>query len=279
MKILAIGDFHGKFPLRLKRLAKEVDLIVSVGDYSPWRFKKIFFKHCYRKDMEIWEVVGKRKYKNGFLKDLKIGETILKFFGSIKTPVVTVVGNYDGHQVNDSYSNYKSKVSWQNHDFFNDAIKKYPHIKRIDYRAIRIGEMILIGAYGASSPGEVKSKAYRRYRKKLDSLFKKYRKENKKGKVIFVSHNVPYDTRLDKISDDGAPSIVRGKHYGSKMIRRIIDRYQPVLAIGGHMHENQGKSKLGKTIIINTGAAMDGKCAVIYFDEKIGKVKKVEFIN
>ncbi len=41
MKILAIGDFHGKFPVELKKLVKEVDLILSVGDYPSWEFKKI----------------------------------------------------------------------------------------------------------------------------------------------------------------------------------------------------------------------------------------------
>lgn len=33
MRILVIGDFHGKFPKKLKKEAKKVDLVVSVGDY------------------------------------------------------------------------------------------------------------------------------------------------------------------------------------------------------------------------------------------------------
>ena len=44
MKILAIGDFHGKFPMKLKKLAKSADLIVSVGDYPAWSLKKEFFE-------------------------------------------------------------------------------------------------------------------------------------------------------------------------------------------------------------------------------------------
>ena len=44
MKILAIGDFHGKFPAKLQKLAKSVDLVISIGDYKPWRLKKIFLK-------------------------------------------------------------------------------------------------------------------------------------------------------------------------------------------------------------------------------------------
>jgi predicted phosphodiesterase len=43
MKILAIGDFHGKFPAKLKKEARKVDLILSTGDYAgidEWRKEK-----------------------------------------------------------------------------------------------------------------------------------------------------------------------------------------------------------------------------------------------
>ena len=97
--------------------------------------------------------------------------------------------------------------------------------------------------------------------------------------MIFVSHNMPYNCRLDKIRDKNAPASVRGKHYGSKLIRRIIDKHQPVLAIGGHIHENQGKCKIGRTLVVNPGAAVDGRCAIIDFDENKGKVKSVKFVK
>lgn len=43
MKILAIGDFHGKFPEKLKKkIGKEKpDLIVSIGDYIPFYYRKL----------------------------------------------------------------------------------------------------------------------------------------------------------------------------------------------------------------------------------------------
>ena len=49
MKILAIGDFHGKFPQKLKKRVKKekIDLIVSPGDYFPWRLKEKFFQKIY----------------------------------------------------------------------------------------------------------------------------------------------------------------------------------------------------------------------------------------
>ena len=48
-----------------------------------------------------------------------------------------------------------------------------------------------------------------------------------------------------------------------------------ILAIGGHFHENQGKCKIGKTLVVNPGAAGEGKCVIIDFDEKKGAVNGI----
>ena len=63
------------------------------------------------------------------------------------------------------------------------------------------------------------------------------------------------------------------------MIRRIIDRYQPFIAIGGHIHENPGKDKLGKTIVVNPGYGKKGQFAVIDINEKNGKIREIEFFG
>jgi len=279
MKILAIGDFHGKFPVKLKKLAKDVDLIISVGDYFPWRLKEEFFKHCYKTNKELWEIVGKKRFKEAKLKDLEIGgKRVISFLDKFKVPVVTVPGNYDTPEFNDHYSekNFSSSSwKWVNHDFFSPIIKRYKNIRRIDYSYFKIGDLVLIGGFGHSSPGNVKSFAYKKHRKILDRLFEK----NKKSTIIFIGHNMPYDTKLDLIRDKRANKKARGRHFGSKLIQRIIKSYQPALFIGGHFHENQGKCKIGKTLVVNTGAAMDGKAALIYFDEKKAKVKSIKFVK
>jgi Icc-related predicted phosphoesterase len=279
MKILVIGDFHGKFPVKLKRLAKGVDLIVSVGDYFPFSYRKLFFKYSYGTDKELWEVVGKRRVKEFILKDLRNGEMILKSLNKIGVPVISVVGNIDYTHLHDTFDERHGRQSkswaWHDQDFFSKIVKKYKNIRRFDYKSLKIGGLTFVGAYGHTFPGRVKSKAYKKHRSILDRLFGKFRKDD----VIFVSHNMPYDCRLDKIRDKDADAQVRGQHYGSKLIRRIIDKHQPVLAIGGHMHENQGKVKIGKTLVVNPGAAYDGQAAIIDFDVEKGRIKKVEFVK
>ena len=285
MKILAIGDFHGKFPEKLKKLVKKekIDLVISLGDYCPFIYRKIWFEHCYGKNIELWEIIGKAKMKRLVEKDLERGKRVLKQLNNLNLPVFTVIGNLDYANLNDQYQKEKwarsGKWKWYGQDFFSKIIKKYKNIKRFDYKAVKFGGLVLVGGFGHTSPGDVKSKAYKKHRQKLESLFKRFGKENKEGKVIFVTHNMPYDTLLDKIKDKEADERVRGKHYGAKLIRRIISKHQPVLHLGGHHHENQGKCKIGKTIVVNTGAAKDGKAVIIDFDEKKKKVNNVKFVR
>jgi Icc-related predicted phosphoesterase len=281
MKILAIGDFHGKFPGRLYRLAKEADLILSAGDFFPWSMKKIFFKHCYKKEKYLWDIIGKKKYKELTLKDLARGESkVIKPMNDLGNKAITTIGNYDSTNTNDQYNEEKwnKKWGWAEQDFLAKILKKYKNIRRTDYKFTRAGGLVIIGGFGHSSPGDEKSTAFKKHKKVLENLFRKFKKENKEGKVIFIFHNMPFNTKLDIISRKAAKE-ARGKHFGSKLTRQIIDRFHPILAIGGHMHENQGKCRIGRTLVVNPGAAVDGKAAIIDFDEKKKKVLSVDFIR
>ena len=275
MKILVIGDFHGRFPVKLKKEAKKADLVISLADYCPFFYREVWFKHCYHSNTELWEVIGKKRYAQWIKKDLKHGEKVIKELNKLSVPVHTVIGNLDYTGVADVYDPKKSKWKWPEQDFFTNILKKYKNIRRFDYSFFKFNDLVFIGSFGHTFPGKVKSKNYRKYKKKVDKLFNKYKKE----KVIFVSHIVPYNTKLDKITAKYADKDVKGKHYGSKLIRRIILKYKPLLALGGHIHENQGKQKLGRTLIVNPGAVVDGKAAIIELDDKTKNVKKIKFLR
>jgi Icc-related predicted phosphoesterase len=287
MKIFAIGDFHGKFPQKLKkRIKKESpDLIVSIGDYPTFSLKKLFFKHTYGKDKEVWDIIGKSKFKKLVENDWRSGENVIRKLSKLPFPIITTIGNYDG-VIQDSHDPEKvqhlknrKRWEWYEQDFFSKIMKKYQNIKRIEYSSFKIKDIVFIGGYGHSFPGEVRSRNFRRYKKKLDALFRKFRKENKEKKVIFIFHNMPYKSGLDKIRSRNAPKEARGEYYGSKINRRIIDQYQPILGIGGHFHENQGKTRLKKTTVINVGSASEGKAAIIDYNEDKGKINKIRFIK
>ena len=95
------------------------------------------------------------------------------------------------------------------------------------------------------NPEEIK-KDYEEGKEKVFSLF-----ESANKPVIFLSHNVPFNTKVDMIAWEGSPR--KGQHFGSLIAREACDKYQPVVCIGGHMHEHHDKDILGKTVVINAG--------------------------
>jgi len=63
--------------------------------------------------------------------------------------------------------------------------------------------------------------------------------------LVLVSHQPPYDTKLDMIST--------GLHVGSKSVRAFIEERRPAVCICGHIHEAYGVDRLGSTVIVNPG--------------------------
>ena len=71
----------------------------------------------------------------------------------------------------------------------------------------------------------------------------------------------PYDSGLDRapeLGEDLVPRMHGGqtvyKPVGSTAVRRIIEEYQPLLALHGHIHESRGAIRLGRTLAVNPGS-------------------------
>jgi Icc-related predicted phosphoesterase len=79
--------------------------------------------------------------------------------------------------------------------------------------------------------------------------------------AIFNIHVPPYQTVLDQCPElDGELRPVhRGGNpvmtsAGSTAVRELIEQYQPVLGLHGHIHEGRGVAKLGRTVCVNPGS-------------------------
>ena len=80
-------------------------------------------------------------------------------------------------------------------------------------------------------------------------------------RAVFMIHVPPHDSGLDTapILDENlrptvsAGDVLRGP-VGSTAVRKIIEDYQPLLSIHGHIHESGGERKIGKTLAINPGS-------------------------
>lgn len=93
---------------------------------------------------------------------------------------------------------------------------------------------------------------------RIDALAKQVKNQ---GKAIYNIHVPPYNTALDKapaLDSSLKPIIMPGavqlKPVGSTAVTAVIKRYQPLLALHGHVHESRGSTKLGRTLCINPGS-------------------------
>ncbi|MFH1501272.1 MAG: metallophosphoesterase [archaeon] len=286
MKILAIGDFHGKFPNKLlRRIKKEkFDLILSPGDFcGNMQLSKLFFKYAYGCDKELWEYIGKRKVNKLEKKNLEDGVGVGKKINLIGKKVIATKGNWDPTNIPEPGSRYKDPFTKK----FNAAFKKLKNIKIVDFKSYKYQGYNFVGYPRSSYPGHMTPARRKRLKKRnereinkiikmLDEDNKKYFKRIKKQfkpETIFITHNAPYNTKLDLIKK--GPQ--KGKHYGSYLARKVIKELKPILVVCGHMHENQGKQKVGRSWVVNTGAAYEGKAAIIDLDGK--RVKSIKFLR
>jgi Icc-related predicted phosphoesterase len=82
--------------------------------------------------------------------------------------------------------------------------------------------------------------------------------------AIFNMHVPPYDCTLDDCpkldwsTDPPTPIVTAGVPQsapaGSIAVRRVVEKYQPLLLLTGHIHESRGLVKVGRTTVINPGS-------------------------
>jgi len=79
--------------------------------------------------------------------------------------------------------------------------------------------------------------------------------------AIFNLHCPPFHSGLDTAPalDADLKPVVRGGHVevkpvGSTAVRQVIDRFQPLLGLHGHVHESPGMKKIGRSMCINPGS-------------------------
>ncbi len=100
------------------------------------------------------------------------------------------------------------------------------------------------------------------------------------GHAVFNLHCPPHGTHIDQaalLDDQLRPRTEGGQvvtgPVGSTAIRRLVERYQPVLGLHGHIHESPGGQKIGRSFVLNPGSEYgDGvlRGALVTIDRKKG---------
>lgn len=87
-----------------------------------------------------------------------------------------------------------------------------------------------------------------------EEITEKLEKISKKGMVL-MTHAPAYGSGLDLIS--------AGFNVGSTAVKEIIEKYKPVAALSGHIHEAICVKEENGTLYVNPGAAKEGHAAIL----------------
>jgi len=106
--------------------------------------------------------------------------------------------------------------------------------------------------------------------------------------LIFNIHVPPYDSGIDsapELDENMRPRLGPGGQImmipaGSKVVRKAIEKYQPLLSLHGHIHEAKGFAKIGKTLCLNPGSEyQEGILRGVLVQLDKGKVKDFIFTS
>ena len=140
------------------------------------------------------------------------------------------------------------------------VIENAAHVQACDDRIVRVGDHEMISCAYANptpwnSPRELDEDAlYARIKRMAEQL-------ESPETAIFNLHVPPYDSGLDTANEinpdltvvfkSGQPNPIP---VGSTAVRQLIEEYQPLLALHGHIHESRGEARIGRTLCINSGS-------------------------
>jgi Icc-related predicted phosphoesterase len=257
MRFLVLGCLHGQIPrIHYKRF----DAVIACGDFCSDAHRKFMFeaiKHnlADQKNQLTWvDIVGEKEARHLVAQSVRDGRRVLQHLNTLGVPVYVVPGNND-------WTGYDSSFSVARKNHYHSMLKGLKNIVDIHRKAIVVDEYMLVG-YGISHGPE-----YPQYREDIRRFTKRQLMEKKREyeralrtyekkfntprPVVFVSHNVPYGTKIDVIRNKYSPR--NGQHFGSLLVRDLVKKHQPVVCLGAHMHEHFEAIKMGKTPCVNAG--------------------------
>jgi uncharacterized protein len=143
----------------------------------------------------------------------------------------------------------------------DEAVARAARVEPCDERLVEFDgyEMLSLGYSNLTpfhSPRELtEDELYRRVARLAEQLCQPAR-------AIFNLHVPPYDSGLDTAAelDEDLSVVTIGAEpklipVGSTAVRELIEHYQPLLALHGHIHESPGATRIGRTLCINPGSA------------------------
>jgi len=167
----------------------------------------------------------------------------------------------------------------------DEALAESGLVVNPDGRVVEIKGGLKLVSLGASNPTPwhtprelPEEEIYRRLSKLVEEA-------GDPSSTLLNVHVPPYGTVLDlaPLLDSELKVVRRSgevemKHVGSTAVRRVIEEFQPLASLHGHVHESKGIAKIGKTFCFNPGSDYSsGALRGVLLTVEPGKVKSYMF--
>jgi len=148
-----------------------------------------------------------------------------------------------------------------NDDVFeiDDAIAASKLVRSVEGQCIELDEHHEMVSSGWSNPTPWDTHREEPEEALLERIEAVIAKASNPSNAVFNLHPPPYGSGLDEapeLTKDMRPAYA-GRSLvpvGSKSVLAVIDKYQPLLGLHGHIHEGKGTRKYKKTLCINPGS-------------------------
>jgi uncharacterized protein len=152
-------------------------------------------------------------------------------------------------------------VSPGNDDMFelDDLVRASKQVELVEGKVVQLDanhEMISSGWSNVTPWRTYREESEEQLQARFDAMLVRLKNPRQS---VFNIHVPPYGSTLDEAPEltadmrpkDAGRSLIP---VGSHAVRRIIDQYQPLLGLFGHVHEGKGAVRQGKTLCINPGS-------------------------
>ncbi|MBI4017600.1 MAG: metallophosphoesterase family protein [Candidatus Aenigmarchaeota archaeon] len=157
-------------------------------------------------------------------------EDVTEGLASLEVPVYAVAGNMDDPE-------YLKLLDISN-----------PSFNYLGMQKVEIDGFTLVGFTDYSMPLPF---AFKNLMTEVFEKFENALKGCDPMKTIIVNHVPPKDTKVDFATAWGFD-----EHAGDDALRAVIEKFQPLLVVCGHIHEAKGTDKIGRTLILNTATTL-----------------------
>jgi uncharacterized protein len=166
----------------------------------------------------------------------------------------------------------------------DDVLKNSPNIVFAEESVVRFDDLHEAACVGWSNPTPWHSPRECSEEQLLEKLEKTVSQLRSVETSCFCFHVPPYNSTIDMapkldatlrpVYEGGRPAFIP---VGSKSVRKVIEKYQPLLGLHGHIHESPGLVKIGRTQCINPGSEYSEGILRAYIVElEDGKAKRLQ---